>query len=72
MLDQSMKESVTKRIFVISNVSNNKFKISADRKLHRYEFLESIVRLSIQVYKNIPIEESVQKLLDEHIIPNNP
>ena len=72
LLDQFFKESAAKRIFVLSNVSNHKSKASSDRKLHRYEFLESIVRLSAQIYKNIPLEESVQKLMNDVIIPNSP
>ena len=36
---------------IATNVSTNKFKANAERELHRYEFVEFIVRLGLTKYK---------------------
>ena len=58
-----------------TNFSKNPHKNSADRELHRYEFVEIIVRIALEkfcatkVCKNA--QGAVEKLLVEHILPNN-
>ena len=58
-----------------TNVSNNKFKNSSERELHRYEFMEVIVRLASTKYKEPKIITSYHgattELLEKFIIPNN-
>jgi hypothetical protein len=58
-----------------TNVSNNKFKNSSERELHRYEFMEVIVRLASTKYKEPKIitnyHGATQEILEKHIIPNN-
>lgn len=39
------------RLFITTNVSNNQYKNSSERVLHRYEFLEMITRLAQAKYK---------------------
>ena len=62
-------------MFIATNTSNNKFKISAERELHRYEFVEVIVRLSLVKYKEPKIHEKLhdatEAILLEDILPNN-
>ena len=59
-----------------TNVSTNPFKNSSERELHRYEFIEVIVRLANSKYrepkiiKNLPV--AVDEILSKCIIPNNP
>jgi hypothetical protein len=64
------------RQFIATNVSNNPYKNSAERELHRYEFVEVIVRLSLSKYKDpkiVPnLHEAAKKILEDDIIPKNP
>ncbi len=61
---------------VATNVSNNKYKSNAERELHRYEFVEFIVRMGKIKYlerKNaIDLVDSTQIILKNDILPNNP
>jgi len=63
-------------MFIATNTSNNKYKVSAERELHRYEFVEVIVRLSLVKYKEPKIFEKLhdatEEILKKDIIPNNP
>ena len=58
-----------------TNVTNNKFKNSSERELHRYEFMEVIVRLSSTKFKEPKIiptyHDATSEFLEKHIIPNN-
>jgi hypothetical protein len=64
------------RQFIATNVSNNPYKNSAERELHRYEFVEVIVRLSLSKYKDpkiVPsLHDAAKKICEEDIIPKNP
>ena len=63
-------------MFIATNTSNNKYKISAERELHRYEFVEVIVRLSLVKYKDSKIysnlHDATRVILEHDILPNNP
>ena len=58
-----------------TNFSKNPYKKSEDRELHRYEFIEILVRIAQEkfcapkVAKNV--QEAVEKLIVEYILPNN-
>jgi hypothetical protein len=58
-----------------TNVSNNKYKNSSERELHRYEFIEVIVRLASSKFKEPKIlttyHDAVAEILEKHIFPNN-
>ena len=58
-----------------TNVSNNKYKNSSERELHRYEFMEVIVRLANTKFKEPKIiakhHDATTELLEKFIIPNN-
>ena len=64
------------RMFIATNTSNNAFKVSAERELHRYEFVEVIVRLSLVKYKEPKLidklHDATEEILTTDIIPNNP
>ena len=59
-----------------TNQSNNKFKNSNERELHRYEFVELIVRLSQSVYRDSKQEDTIigaiEAICSQDIVPNNP
>ena len=61
---------------IATNVTNNKYKKSAERELHRYEFIEFIVRLSLTIYKEPKRVETLwdaySLILDKDILPKNP
>ena len=61
---------------VATNVSNNKYKNSAERELHRYEFVEFIVRMGLNLYKEPKIVTTVADAIDwlvvKDVVPNNP
>lgn len=63
------------RILITTNVALHGFTSSAERDLNRYEFLEIIVRLAIQLYRESKVVESsveaVNKLIVENILPNS-
>lgn len=46
IMDKNVNLAAVDRMFIATNTSKNGFKVSAERELHRYEFLEVIVRLS--------------------------
>lgn len=52
------------QIMISTNVSNNKYKGSAERELHRYEFVEFIVRLGINLYREPKIVENALGAID--------
>lgn len=68
-----LEQSVIERQFTLTNDSTNQFKKSDDRELHRYEFLELIVRLAIIKYKDTKVlqttQASFQRFLDQDLIP---
>ena len=51
ILDRNLNLATMDRLFITTNVSNNPFKNSSERLLHRYEFLEMICRLAQAKYK---------------------
>ena len=61
---------------IATNRSNNKFKSSEERELHRYEFLELIVRLGQSVYRDSKREATIigaiEAIFLQDIAPNNP
>ena len=61
---------------IATNQSNNKYKNSAERELHRYEFVEFIVRMSQSVYRDSKREDTIvgaiEALFLQDIAPNNP
>ena len=61
-------------LIVATNVSTNKYKVSAERDFCRYEFLEFLVRTAQDRYLSTKecanIWDSTQRLLDEVIFPN--
>lgn len=64
------------QIMINTNVSNNKYKVSAERELHRYEFVEFIVRLGLNLYREPKRVDSILEAIDAivagDIIPRNP
>jgi len=58
-----------------TNVSNNKFKNSSERELHRYEFMEVIVRLASSKFKEPKIiptyHDATAEILEKFVIPHN-
>ena len=60
---------------IATNVSTNKFKQNAERELHRYEFVEFVVRLALTIYKEPKKVESLwdatQMILEKDIYPKN-
>ena len=63
------------RQMIATNVSNNKYKGNAERELHRYEFVEFIVRLGQTRYKDSKQTESLMEatefIMRDDVIPHN-
>ena len=61
-------------MFVATNVSANKYIVSAERDLNRYEFLEIILRTALFRYKDTKLApttcKAIEMLLEELIYPN--
>ena len=61
---------------ILTNQSNNKYKNNNERELHRYEFVEFIVRMSKSVYcdskRETTIIGAIEAIFSQHILPNNP
>ena len=55
ILDKNLNLATLDRVFIATNVSFNGIKNSAERELHRYEFMEIVIRLAIQKYKETKI-----------------
>jgi hypothetical protein len=55
LFDKTINLSTVDRNFIATNVSNNPYKNSAERELHRYEFIEVIVRLALSKYKDTKV-----------------
>ena len=76
ILDKNVNLAAVDRMFIATNTSNNKYKNSAERELHRYEFVEVIVRLSLVKYKEPKIHEKLhdatEQILIKDVLPNNP
>jgi hypothetical protein len=64
------------QIMIATNQSNNKYKANAERELHRYEFMEFMVRLSQSMYRDSKREDDIVSAIDaiftKEIEPNNP
>ena len=60
---------------IATNVSTNKYKSNSERELHRYEFVEFIVRLGLTKYKEPKkvetLMQSTEMILQEDVLPNN-
>lgn len=60
---------------IATNVSNNKYKSNSERELHRYEFVEFIVRLGLTKYKEPKkvetLMQATEAILKDDILPNN-
>lgn len=73
--NETINAATLERTLSQTNLSKNPHKKSADRELHRYEFVEIIVRIAQEKYcvtkvcKNV--QNAVKKLIMEHILPNN-
>jgi hypothetical protein len=52
------------QLMIATNQSNNKYKNNAERELHRYEFVEFIVRLSQSVYRDSKRTETIIEAID--------
>jgi len=52
MFGKEINLSTMDRQMIATNVSNNRYKGNAERELHRYEFVEFIVRLGQTKYKD--------------------
>lgn len=52
------------QLIIATNQSNNKYKQNAERELHRYEFLEFIVRMSQTVYRDSKREDNIIGAID--------
>jgi len=67
--------STMDRQMIATNVSNNKYKGNAERELHRYEFVEFIVRLGQTRYKDSKQTESLMEatefIMRDDVIPHN-
>ena len=50
---------------IATNVSNNKYKANSERELHRYEFVEFIVRLGLTKYKDPKKVETLMEATEE-------
>ena len=76
VIDKHLNQAAIDINLAATNVSTNPYKNSSERELHRYEFIEVIVRCANSKYKepkiirNLPI--AVDEILKECIIPNNP
>ena len=76
-MDKNVNLACLDRQFIATNVpgKENKFKNGAERELHRYEFLEVLVRISLSKYKEPKIvatlPEAFDKLMTEDVNPNN-
>jgi len=72
----SINISTIDRIFIATNVNfhNQAGTVNADRDLHRYEFLEILVRLALAKFKDTGVcktpSEALEKFLAEHFFPN--
>ena len=64
------------QLMIATNLSNNKYKKSKERELHRYEFVEFIVRLSQSVYRDskreATIDGAIEAIISQDVVPNNP
>lgn len=64
------------QLMIATNQSNNKYKNNAERELHRYEFIEFIVRLSQSVYRDSKREDNIisaiMAIFNQDVKPNNP
>jgi hypothetical protein len=67
ILDRNLNLATMDRLFITTNVSNNGYKDSSERLLHRYEFIEMIVRLAQAKYKDqrgsLTVAEATGKLI---------
>jgi hypothetical protein len=76
IIDKNVNLAAVDRMFIATNTSNNRYKNSAERELHRYEFVEVIVRLSLVKYKDPKIHEKLhdatKAILEDDVLPNNP
>ena len=62
IIDKNVNLAAVDRMFIATNTSNNRYKNSAERELHRYEFVEVIVRLSLVKYKEPKIIDNLHDL----------
>ena len=73
--DQHVSLTTIEQLFVITNDTINLLKNRDERALHRYEFIEIIVRLAQVKYKLpkiIPsLKDAVEKLIKDDILANN-
>jgi hypothetical protein len=73
--DQNISLTTIEQLFVITNDTSNSYKNRDERCLHRYEFIEIIVRLAQVKYKEpkiIPsLRDAVEKMIKDDIIKNN-
>jgi hypothetical protein len=75
--DKNVNLACLDRQFIATNVpgADNKYKNGAERELHRYEFVEVIVRLAKDKYKEPKIvgtlAEAADKIFTEDVIPKN-
>lgn len=69
----NMAQSAMDLVFVATSVSNHEHKKSERRDISRYEFMEIMVRMANQLYKDTGIlkttPEGIEKLLSTYIFP---
>jgi len=74
IIDKNISVQAIERLFDATNQSQNNLKKSQDKELHRYEFVEILIRLAMAKFKQTKIElnpvKAVDKLLAENIYPN--
>jgi hypothetical protein len=60
-------------IFIATNVEETgqaHNMANKDNSLERFEFMEAIVRIALDLYDGIGSEQAITRLFDEHIIPH--
>jgi hypothetical protein len=71
ILDRNLNLATMDRLFITTNVSTNGYKDSSERLLHRYEFIEMIVRLAQAKYKEqkgpLSVAEAFGKLIHSYL-----
>lgn len=74
LLDKKLNLAEVDRALISTNYTLNKYKNSAERELHRYEFIEIIARISIVKFLQTKQAESLAAayaMIKELIIPKN-
>lgn len=68
ILDRNLNLATLDRLFITTNISNNQYKNPAERKLHRYEFIEIVCRLAQAKYKEQKGSLSVAEAFGKYLL----